>query len=253
MKKVWRRGPDRPLGYQPGFNEIRNFFDFRGVKIGGWVKPDEQQQRAEDFFIALLDLKDILNLPPFALSLRGQLSIHYGTGGRPGVCAHYQPSSQTLALAKHAGIGSLAHEWAHALDHYLAKTSFDEPVGARFATSAWLANFTLRPHPINDALERLLCCIYLSDDQRSPSAFVTAAVSLDQQNESVYWSLPEELFARAFEAWISRSSIKNNLLINAFDIEKDAVGRYPTGSQGRSIDSAFSDYFKVLSFALNRS
>ena len=252
MQKVWRRGPLRNLGHQPGFNELRNFFNFRGVRVGGWVKPQEQQQRAEDFFVALLDLQSILNLPAFALSLRGQLSIHYGAGGRPGVCAHYQPASHTLALAKHAGIGSLAHEWAHALDHYLAHTSFEEDVGARFTTTAWLSNFCLKPHPLNDALERLMCSIFLSDDQQLPSPFVTASVALDKQTGGVYWSLPEELFARAFEAWISRAAIKNSLLINPRDIENDTVQRYPLGQQALLIDSAFADYFALLAHALNR-
>ena len=107
LNRVWRNGPARNLGHSPGFNEVRNFFDFRSVKIGAWVKDAEQKQRAEEFFIALLDLQEILALPNFAISLRGTLSRHYGTGGQFGVCAHYQPSARVLALAKHAGIAVL--------------------------------------------------------------------------------------------------------------------------------------------------
>jgi len=252
MKRVWRRGPNRNLGHNPGFNEIRNFFDFRSVRIGGWVTAEEQAMRAEEFFVALLDLQEILGLPNFALSLRGELSLHYGTGGRPGVCAHYQPSARTLALAKKAGIGSLAHEWAHALDHYLAKTSFEEDVGARFATTAWLADFTHKVHPLNDALDRLYTRLYLSPDGQSPSDYVTRSVLLDKQAGSLYWSLPEELFARAFEAWISRAEIKNSLLINPKDIVRDTKGLYPLQAEAVVIDKAFEDYFGLLGYALSR-
>ena len=253
INRVWRTGPARNLGHAPGFNEVRNFFDFRSVRIGAWVKEAEQKQKAEEFFVALLDLQDILGIPNFAISLRGTLSLHYGTGGRPGVCAHYQPSARILALAKHAGIGSLAHEWAHALDHYLASTCFEEEVGARFATTAWLADFTLKPHPLNDALLKLFKTIFLTPDGNHRSDYVGRAVTLDMRQGSLYWSLPEELFARAFESWIARSAIKNSVLINPKDLMRDTEGSYLLEGEALVVDAAFREYFYLLSYALRTS
>ena len=253
LNRVWRNGPPRNLGHSPGFNEVRNFFDFRSVKIGAWVKDAEQKQRAEEFFIALLDLQEILALPNFAISLRGTLSLHYGTGGRPGVCAHYQPSARVLALAKHAGIGSLAHEWGHALDHYLASTCFEEETGARFSTTAWLADFTFKSHALNDALLKLFKSIFLSEDQQSASDYVKRAVAIDKRAGGLYWSLPEELFARAFEFWISRALIKNSLLINPKDLMRDTEGRYLLDSEAQEVDAALREYFDLLGYALRTS
>ena len=75
---------------------------------------------------------------------------------------------------------------------------------------------------------------------------------LDKQAGTLYWSLPEELFARAFEAWISRAVIKNSLLINPKDIVRDTKGLYPFESEANVIDKAFEDYFGLLGYALAR-
>jgi hypothetical protein len=158
-----------------------------------------------------------------------------------------------LALAKHAGIGSLAHEWGHALDHYLASTCFEEETGARFATTAWLAGFTFKPHPLNDALLKLFKTIFLSEDQQHASDYVKRAVVLDKRAGGLYWSRPEELFARAFESWISRSLIKNSLLINPKDLMRDTEGRYLLESEALSVDAAFREYFALLGYALRAS
>jgi hypothetical protein len=64
--------------------------------------------------------------------------------------------------------------------------------------------------------------------------------------------LPEELFARAFEAWISREEIKNSLLINPKDIVRDTKGLYPLETEAAAIDQAFAEYFGLLGYALSR-
>jgi hypothetical protein len=253
MRSYNRSGPPRHLGAAPGFNEVRNFFDFRGVKIGGWVKQQEQQLRARDFFIALLDLQEILQVPPFVISLRGQLSLHYGTGGQPGVSAHYMPAARVLALAKNAGAGSLAHEWFHAFDHYIAEHIFTRETGGRFASIAWLTDFELRSHGLCQLLAHCYRLILLNEAGEGPSEFVERAIAHDRSEGGLYWSKPEELCARAFESFIEDAHISNQFLAYGTRRQERGFDPYPRGEQREQINRAFTDYFAALGRSLSAS
>ena len=70
---------------------------------------------------ALIDMAEILNLPPRAISLNGSLGLAFGSrerGGKNAPLAHYEPVKVVINLTKKNGAGSLAHEWFHALDNY---------------------------------------------------------------------------------------------------------------------------------------
>jgi len=251
MRSYFRSGPARNLGASPGFNEVRNYFDFRSVKLGAWVKADEQRQRARDFFIALIDLQEILQVPPWVISLRGQLSLHYGAGGQPGVAAHYMPAARVLALAKNAGAGSLAHEWFHAFDHYIAEFIFAEPVGARFGSTAWLSDFQLKSHPLCHALADCYSAVLLAPCGNEPSELVSRSINYDKQQGSSYWSKPEELCARAFESFIEDAAIRNAFLASGTRVTKAGFDAYPRGTQRERINHCFQIYFNQLGASLS--
>ena len=70
---------------------------------------------------ALIDMAEILNLPPRAISLNGSLGLAFGSrerGGKNAPLAHYEPVKVVINLTKKNGAGSIAHEWFHALDNY---------------------------------------------------------------------------------------------------------------------------------------
>lgn len=251
--QLYRRGPVRNLGAAPGFAEIRNFFQFRSIRIGAWVSEAERDSSARNFFIGLLDLQEILEVPREVISLRGQLSLHYGAGGQLGVSAHYQPSSRTLALAKNAGAGSLAHEWFHAFDHYIADHLFTESVAGRFASTAWLAEFEPKPHPLCQALSILYKTILLDQSGNQSSDLVKRSIRADKAQNQLYWSRPEEVCARAFEAYIEDAAIKNSFLAAGSRSQDSSAGVYPSGSEREQMALAFSHYFSMLGLALTKS
>jgi hypothetical protein len=98
-------------------------FGFRGVEFGNWNNQEERQDVMNHAFDGLLDLAEVLNIPPKALSLNGELGLAFGARGQglSGARAHYEPSYSVINLTKMAGAGALAHEWFHAFDHYLAR------------------------------------------------------------------------------------------------------------------------------------
>ena len=108
----WRKGRDvTPDDY------LRDF-GFRGGEFGNWLNAEERQQFLNYGYDALMDLAHILGISPKALTLNGELSIAFGARGTQGARAHYEPTRAVINLTKMKGAGSLAHEWAHALDNF---------------------------------------------------------------------------------------------------------------------------------------
>jgi hypothetical protein len=244
--------PSKPK--PPNFLQLRKAFGLQRVNIGSWVTAQEQAQTAPKFYQALLDLQTILDVPKEVISLRSTLSIRYGSGGRRGVSAHYEPDTKTLALAKNAGPGSLAHEWFHALDHYLAQQCFIDPSPYAFASNLWLSEHPAKKHPLIDALFHCFETILLSADRASPSALVSASVAADQSHGTLYFSRPEELCARAFEAFVEDHSIRNTFLVSGSQHSVQAQqGLYPKYAQRGLIHTAFTHYFNWLSHYLKLS
>ena len=69
-----------------------------------------------------------------------------------------------------------------------------------------------------------------------------------------YYSQPEELCARAFEAFIQDAPCKNAFLVKGTkETEEARLGLYPQGEERARINAAFRGYFQSLGTALRRS
>ena len=144
-----RSGPPlRPAGMNVKPQDLMDKFGFRGVNFGNYTKPEERQDFTNHAYDALLDLAEMLNVPPKALSLNGALGIAYGAqgkGGKRAAAAHFVPGVNEINLTKDGGAGALAHEWGHALDHYFAVQA-----GETYAKSAtpYLTSFALESNKL---------------------------------------------------------------------------------------------------------
>lgn len=121
-EKVVRQGPARRQGDVAG-NDFMDTFGFRGVEFGNWNNQAERQEVMNHAYDGLLDLAELLDVPPRALSLNGELALAFGARGQglSGARAHYESTYGVINLTKMAGSGALAHEWFHALDHYFGR------------------------------------------------------------------------------------------------------------------------------------
>lgn len=252
-RDFYRSGPNHRLGQASSFALIRRQFDFRTIEIGRWVTSAERDRAAELFHDALCDLMLILQGPEALVSLRGTLALQYGSGGRPGVSAHYDPSQRSFALAKNAGPGSIAHEWFHAFDHYIAGKCFRKiPIGM-FASTAWLADASPIAHPLNQLLMHCFKAVLLQPEGDQPSELFQRSVQMDKKRGQLYYSKPEELCARAFEAFVQDAAITNHFLVKGTKTSPEAeMGLYPQGEQRERINMQFAKYFITLGRALSR-
>jgi len=121
-EKVYREGEPRREGPAKG-QDFLDAYGFRGVEFGEWNDQGERQEVLNHAYDGLGDLAAVLDVPPKALSLNGDLALAFGARGRglSSAKAHYERDYGVINLTKLTGAGSLAHEWFHALDHYLAR------------------------------------------------------------------------------------------------------------------------------------
>lgn len=258
FKHRTRRGPDYRHGEPATFQDIQRTFAMGNLRVGRWVTQEEKALAANLIYDSLADLAYLLALPPHAIGLRGTLNLAFGTGGRQGVQAHYDPRQRELALAKNAGAGALAHEFWHAFDHYIADkafnldTSVQPALRPRFASDCWLENCTPIKHPLNERLMALFTITLLSDDTLDKHDYVARSVRADQALAQRYFSTPTEMMARAFEAAIESCAQIDNTYLVAGTTRQDVQPVYPDITHRQGIYQAVLAYFSPLGNALSR-
>lgn len=252
-KDFYRNGPSHRDGADVSFGDIVKIFGFKTAKVGAWVSKEEQQIAANLFFDALCDLMTILEVNEQVISLRGTLSISFGSGGNKHSSAHYNSATKTLSLAKNAGAGSLAHEYFHAFDNFIAPRFLSGARAKDFASSLWLNKNSVIEHPLNNLLELCYQHIFLKADSVSPSAVFMKSVEADRAMRMFYYAMPEEVAARTFEAYIQDSTVKNEFLVKGTKMSVEAkLGIYPVGEERNAINQYFASYFKELGKAVER-
>jgi hypothetical protein len=100
--------------------EFIDAFGFRGVEFGNWVPNDERQRMLNLGYDGMMDLAEILGWEPRDMSLGGRLSAAFGARGKGGRgAAHYEAGRYVYNFTRFNGAGSQAHEFGHALDHFV--------------------------------------------------------------------------------------------------------------------------------------
>lgn len=253
-KSFYRNGPSHRDGADVTFNDIIKIFGFKTAVVGNWVTKVEQQIAANLFFDALCDLMTILQVPEKVISLNGSLSIAFGKGGQKYSSAHYNAHTRSLALAKNAGGGALAHEWFHAFDHYITTRLFQKASEKDFASVLWLKNRQIVEHPLNHYLEDCYQHIFLKPDSDELSDLFAKSAAADKAMNSFYYAQPQEVCARAFEAFVQDQTLKNAFLVQGTKQSAEAqMGIYPESEQRLIIGHYFIRYFSQLGLALENS
>ena len=122
-----------------------------------------------------------------------------------------------------------------------------------FASSGWLDSADQKEHPLNKRLGACFQAILLNEDGTSPSSLFQCSKRADTQMKVLYHARPEELCARAFEAFVEDSQPQSNFLVRGTVYSDEArAGLYPEGKQRQRINDAFEGYFMALGGALYR-
>jgi hypothetical protein len=119
LEHISRKGPDYRLGRDVTGEELMETFGFSGIEYGNWLPNKERQEVLNFAYDSFKDLASVTGLKDKDLSFDGRLAIAFGARGRSKASAHYEPGHLVINLTRMNGGGFLAHEWGHALDHYL--------------------------------------------------------------------------------------------------------------------------------------
>ncbi|WP_368336975.1 LPD1 domain-containing protein [Parabacteroides merdae] len=119
LKTICRTGKDYRNGENITTEKLCATFGFPGIEFGNWLTQKERQMVLNLAYEAFFDLADVTGLPPMAMSLNGNLAAAFGSRGAGNELAHFEPERFVFNLCRIKGAGSLAHEWFHALEHYI--------------------------------------------------------------------------------------------------------------------------------------
>lgn len=198
-----RLGQDYRNGKNVTEKEFADTFGFRGVQFGNYENQEKRQKEINNSYDSFMDLANILNLPPKAISLNGTLGIAFGARGSGSALAHYEPDLKVINITRDAGAGALGHEWFHALDNYLANNLSENAnrVGGGWITKSGNWWYYQGNQELADSLKDYQKAIKAED------TFQTRLRLLGQ-----YWKRDWEVGARLFEQYISsKIAEKNNI------------------------------------------
>ena len=246
--------------------QFREAFGFRGVEFGNWVEQGRRQQDLNDAFDALMDMAAILQLPPKAISLNGELGLAFGArgaGGKNPAAAHYERGNVVINLTKKSGAGSLGHEWWHAVDNYFARMrgqaegmltqASDVSVLSRGPAKTFAPNANVRQEMVQAFAEVI--------EAINNTSLRARAANLDGRRVKEYWGTDPELSARAFESYLiaklEDQNASNDYLANVVDEQfweaQAALGMqlensYPYAKAGEVpvIRAAFDHFFSTV-------
>jgi hypothetical protein len=282
LDKLSREGLPKSVDRDVTADDFLKHFGFRGVEFGNWSAQDERQKLLNLSYDGLTDLASILNVPPKALSLNGTLGMAFGARGGGRFAAHYEPGKLVINMTKIRGGGSLAHEWAHALDHYLGELAKDDAYktsargasgwmqrmvydrgqqkklayepGTRKMISVATPRLTNLRTELAESIDNVMQTMFGAD--RQPTSYAREAQKLSGKSEDGYWIRPTEMWARAFESYVFDRLLamgaKSEYLVHGVEPDRFAAADrykgnpYPVGAERAEINKAFDRFVGEL-------
>ena len=245
-----REGKDYRHGHNVTGDDFMECFGIRGGEFGNWTNDHDRQTNLNMAFDAFCDMAEALNISRRDIGLigleTGALAIAFGARGHSRALAHYEPGREVINLTKMKGAGSLAHEWGHAFDDYIAKKS-EVKLGK---LASMVTNNPKIPRCFVDLNIELHCNVvgetskYYSDSSIFDKLFNASGHG--------YWKSNEEMFARAFACYVKdKLSGKNDYLVGHADAgitkhQGTTIYAYPVGEERERFNQKMDQMIQKL-------
>ncbi|PHQ85486.1 MAG: hypothetical protein COB65_02955 [Thalassobium sp.] len=203
--------------YLHGSEEALNQFNLVSIEFGNWMS---QEDRANFLYASMLGLHQlalVFGIENRLIGLGGKLSIALGARGKGGrAIAHYEPNPRSVInITKPKGKGSLAHEFAHAIDNalsYYTGQKFQTYVsGGRSTRKGYSDVVAKEGNYFEKQFEEFFNILFYEEDG-SETDFNEAI-----KRETDYYNQRNEVFARTFEVYtlqrLKKKKIRNNFLV----------------------------------------
>ncbi len=256
--------------------QLKAKFGFRDVETYAQQEPKEARDQLANFYNGAQEMAAALNMPHSAISLNGRLKLttkpHYQPDQALGT---YHPGSRTITVAGRAN--SFAHEWTHAVDHYLAEELAKNPKAKKLLSRTKgmqddptrLAGKPVTPGSSPEAFAGVLRAIYGKDaataaevlkaqmDARHPDPAISAPAktrlvqiesrfSKDARAAGKYWADPAEMLARAHDAYIADAIKMQGGDTASVALSDSDHPLFPQGPDRMRVFQAFNDLHAAL-------
>lgn len=238
------RSGGMPIEGEVDVDRLHDTFNLQNIQQGNWMKNDVEAAKSHlnGTYGGFLDLAELVGIDPKTVGLNGRLSIGFGARGEGmhSGKAHYEKGGKIINMTKFAGGGSLAHEWAHAIDHimYVSRNPQDKSDHAFMSegktenvpqdvveahravmdaikySDPELANIVRRGEKVRASRKfprskeetKIIKEYYRAKDSIRASEFFEDAIALSGPNG--YYARNREMFARAFECYVEDTLTK---------------------------------------------
>lgn len=192
---------------------------FNSVEFGKWLSNDDSINYFVAFLNSISTLRAITGFHDHHMGLNNYVGISFGARGRGGKSlAHFEPANGMINITRYSrkdkknlkagefyttgGVGSLAHEYGHALDYYFGLYDGKESDSSAGCLSD--PNFNgLLTGELRGAMKFIILAI-TKNAQGKENGYMKRLKRKFSGKTLQYYTSPAELFARAFEVWVSR-------------------------------------------------
>jgi hypothetical protein len=204
-------------------------YSFRGLEFGNWVNNEGRFNYLIAAIVAVQDIAKVLKFTNNKVGLN-KVSLAFGARGTGSALAHFEPHTWVINLTRHSrnsrfgfsgGVGSLAHEYGHALDYFFG-TFHAKNWQYRSLTKGRLTATTFDELPNEKTLQsianKIIYTIIWKDYKKGTHTDYYTRLKKAKEGTD-YWFRHNEIFARAFEQYINLR-LKSMKITNAFLTEK---------------------------------
>lgn len=272
----WRKGENANDGM---------FWEKLGLKVSVYSKSipiKEQWQVSNMAFDAFNDLAKVLNINPRAMGLRAKdmtdlVWTYAKTGFGKSAMAHYRVSqnenlkSRNINQVRQKGDGAIAHETGHAFDDWATRFMWEGEGNPDIKkqiefikrelqfvnefdrdNAREIHNKRIRDLIVDHEKPKFVLDAMKSENQRmgyhlKKTEYYKESLHYDNNLKGKYFTKPEEMFARAFEAYVhdkmQEYDASNEFLVNSIAV----IGAtYPKGDERTYFNQLFDDLFANL-------
>lgn len=233
--------------------QVQELFGLKIIDFGEQTSLLYRQAALDLTLESLADLSILLGVHPSQIGLtmnrhdyQGNLSLFIGMEQTEmtssDTLGQYHGTENLIQLADRRGNGSLAHEFAHALDLYLGAEVFKTP--EMYATARFVQ--TGNSTPVPELSELLNAMLYRPDGR--PSEYLQKSLEWDRrtgQMGKLYWSSAPEMFARAFACFV-HDKMDEKGISNTFLVKENENCPEPEGFERKQLNLLMEDAIKAL-------
>jgi len=200
------------------FDTLINFYQWKGIEFGKWTTNEDRYNYLLALILASHDLNITLGFKN-NIGLFQTLSVAFGARGQGKALAHFEPNTFAINLTRYhradkargtkeqrffgtGGIGSLAHEYGHALDYFFGQyvsKSVSLSGGDRTYTHFTKEQLTKGDKLVQGMNRVINACIW--DKKKKGWSDYYKNLKLQFEGKE-YWFRHNEIWARLFEQYV---------------------------------------------------